>query len=317
MANRTPSTQGRSQFHRDWGNYTDPGTALPNQSGNVLTGADFNKLEPGDIAYASGTRYTCLDVGTDGGGNAVWWDYAQAALPVSRGFLAGATAADRRYWLRAGADPFAGQVQWAIGAIWQPIAPAGAEQIICATSPQFVNTGFRLTWDGGTINFRWRDSAATLQTVSVFEPDFFGKTLYAIVRYVDGGVQMWINNTFGAFFGGPAGAYTTGGGFAIGASSDGLENAAVDAGVHGAWILPDYLLTDSDSFNFFRESFARGSLVLPDAFSDPSLELWRAYNGNPLGGTWVASEGANDLAETGTGGSGLVTGYEPRIWAGR
>jgi hypothetical protein len=72
MATRTPTVQARSQHHRDWGNYANGTTALPNQSANPLAAATFGILEVGDTAYAAGARYTCTAVGTVGGGDAVW-----------------------------------------------------------------------------------------------------------------------------------------------------------------------------------------------------------------------------------------------------
>jgi len=84
MAITTPPLQQRSQYHRDWGNFTDPtnGVAgpgdLPNQGSNVLPAAQFT-LEAGDIAYVDDSvsasfqgRYHCTDPGTAGGGDAVW-----------------------------------------------------------------------------------------------------------------------------------------------------------------------------------------------------------------------------------------------------
>jgi hypothetical protein len=72
MATRTPTVQARSQHHRDWGNYANGTTALPNQSANPLASDTFGILEVGDTAYAAGARYTCTAVGTVGGGDAVW-----------------------------------------------------------------------------------------------------------------------------------------------------------------------------------------------------------------------------------------------------
>lgn len=59
-------------FHRNWGNFADP-TLLPNASGAALPVAAF-ALEVGDQAYSisDGLTYTCTNVGTPGGADAVW-----------------------------------------------------------------------------------------------------------------------------------------------------------------------------------------------------------------------------------------------------
>lgn len=81
MANRTPGLQQRSQYHRNWGNYTDGGQTtpangdLPNQPSNALSNPEFSKLEAGDLAYVTTTDagvYYCVSPGTVGGGDAVW-----------------------------------------------------------------------------------------------------------------------------------------------------------------------------------------------------------------------------------------------------
>lgn len=73
MATRTPPLQTRSQFQRSWGNFASA-TALPNASGAPLSAPFFSILEVGDTAYsvADGATYTCTNVGTAGGGDAVW-----------------------------------------------------------------------------------------------------------------------------------------------------------------------------------------------------------------------------------------------------
>lgn len=73
MANRTPNLQTRSQYNPYWGVYANSSTALPNQSGNTLSGGIFTKLEVGDTAFVTGdSLWVCTNVGTDGGGDAVW-----------------------------------------------------------------------------------------------------------------------------------------------------------------------------------------------------------------------------------------------------
>jgi len=73
MSTRTPPLQTRSQFGRSWGNFASA-TALPNASGAPLSAPFFSILEVGDTAYsvADGATYTCTNVGTAGGGDAVW-----------------------------------------------------------------------------------------------------------------------------------------------------------------------------------------------------------------------------------------------------
>lgn len=73
MASRTPPLQTRSQFGSYWGVFADSFTSLPNQSGNVLTAAQF-VLEAGDTAYSTEDRRpcVCVDPGTAGGGDAEW-----------------------------------------------------------------------------------------------------------------------------------------------------------------------------------------------------------------------------------------------------
>ncbi len=81
MAVRTPGLQQRSQYHRNWGNYTDGGQTtpangdLPNQPSNALANPEFSKLEAGDLAYVTTTDpgvYYCVSPGTVGGGDATW-----------------------------------------------------------------------------------------------------------------------------------------------------------------------------------------------------------------------------------------------------
>lgn len=71
MASRTPGLQGRSQYHRDWGNFTAL-SLLPNASGAPLAAADF-VLEAGDTAYVDVIGFCyCVSPGGAGLGDAVW-----------------------------------------------------------------------------------------------------------------------------------------------------------------------------------------------------------------------------------------------------
>lgn len=54
MAGRTPRVQDRSGFHRDWGNYNDPASLLPNQTFNPLSASEHEALEAGDVCWALG-----------------------------------------------------------------------------------------------------------------------------------------------------------------------------------------------------------------------------------------------------------------------
>jgi hypothetical protein len=73
MSTKTPTLQTRSQYGRDWGNFTSLAT-LPNSSSNALANPYFTQLEVGDVAYITGTsqRAVCTAVGTLSGANATW-----------------------------------------------------------------------------------------------------------------------------------------------------------------------------------------------------------------------------------------------------
>lgn len=97
MSTRTPGIQQRSQYQSYWGRFiwntagvlpsfggrtADPGSqGLPNAPNNIISAAEYVKLEAGDIAATAsfsvptGTEYglwTCIFPGTSGGGDAVW-----------------------------------------------------------------------------------------------------------------------------------------------------------------------------------------------------------------------------------------------------
>lgn len=92
MATRTPPLQTRSQFGRDWGNYATAAD-LPNASGAPLGAPFFSILEVGDTAYsvADGATYTCTNVGTAGGGDAVWSSGGGGGGGTNASYLTGAT----------------------------------------------------------------------------------------------------------------------------------------------------------------------------------------------------------------------------------
>lgn len=91
MSTRTPGLQVRSRYHAYWGQYATFTSAsvgtLPNQSGNVLSAAEFPKLEAGDTGYVTTTNpglYFCTSVGTLGGGDAVWERTGSTSTVVDR-----------------------------------------------------------------------------------------------------------------------------------------------------------------------------------------------------------------------------------------
>lgn len=88
MALRTPPIQLRSQFGRSWGNFADP-ESMPNAPGAPLGLPFFSILEVGDTAYSvsDGATYTCVDVGTAGGGDAEWTP--RSLLPFVEGYISG------------------------------------------------------------------------------------------------------------------------------------------------------------------------------------------------------------------------------------
>lgn len=100
MAARTPGLQARSQYHSYWGTYAytvgagvwaNGSNLLPGAPGNVISAAEFAKLEIGDIASTSDATianrglYVCVD--TSGGNGLVQWarlDNAGAAVQTIR-----------------------------------------------------------------------------------------------------------------------------------------------------------------------------------------------------------------------------------------
>lgn len=73
MAKRTPNSQARGGFHRDWGNYATLND-LPNRPGFVAPVDQIDPLESGDGAYVDGQgRWYCDSAGTPGAGDAVWF----------------------------------------------------------------------------------------------------------------------------------------------------------------------------------------------------------------------------------------------------
>lgn len=110
MATRTPGLQGRSEHHRNWGNFSAE-SLLPNAPGAPLATAQF-ALEAGDVAFVTGIGFCyCLDAGTAAGGDAVWQRldsrvFRAAGFTVNDhwegtpGQLAGSTTMTASVWVR-------------------------------------------------------------------------------------------------------------------------------------------------------------------------------------------------------------------------
>lgn len=313
MAGRTPRVQDRSGFHRDWGNYDDPASLLPNQPFNPLPASEHEALEPGDVCWALGSRYVCLDPGTAGGGDAVWWTDQVAALPMQRGFSSGPLVTDRQYWVRPGGDPFPG-LDWTMCAVFSGIDKSFGEQYIVGTADQFINGGVHMIWDGSVLSVRWRDNLLGLQSIAMFHQDFQSETIFACFSYSDGIGELFVNGGLAVSVVGPPGTYTPGLALSVGASADGLALGARGAWIHGAGIKEES--TDHTAHvEWYRAVQAAGVLV-PDPVSAVPQQLWRTYAGNPSMGAWNPSEGADALNLFGSSGT-LQQGLVPRWWASK
>lgn len=73
MSLRTPYSQTRNQYGRDWGNYQSP-DLLPNRTGFVAPVEQLQYLEAGDTAYVDNQgRWYCEYAGSaPGAGDAIW-----------------------------------------------------------------------------------------------------------------------------------------------------------------------------------------------------------------------------------------------------
>ena len=313
MAGRTPRVQSRSGFHRDWGNYEDPASVLPNQPFNPLSFSEHEALEAGDVCWSSGSRYVCLDPGTAGGGDAIWWTDQVAALPVQRGFSSGPLLTDQEYWVRPGGDPFPG-INWSMFAVFSGIDKDLGDQYIVGTADQFINTGVHMVLDGGSLIVRWRDSLLGLQSISIFHPDFLSDTIFACFSYNDGLGELFVNGGFAIPVSGPPGPYTPGLALSVGASADGLALGASGLWIHGAGIKDGS--TDHAAYvEWYRAVQAAGVLV-PDPTSVAPPQVWRTFQGNPSPGSWNPSAGADALNLFGTAGT-LQQDFVPRWWASK
>mgnify|MGYP001271522396 CR=1 FL=1 len=323
MSLRTPGLQLRSRFHAYWGDFEDPAGDLPNQANNPLPAALF-ALERGDVAVASGTRYTCVSPGTPGGGDAVWWASQTSLIQGVRGFEAGAAIGDRAFYARAGlGDPLAGVNDFALSVVFQadPDGDPTNNQRIISTSNQFFVGGISISYDWGTaaLSVDWTDSAAGGQVIAVNLPALSrSKLIHAIARY-DGGngeMSLFAEGSFLVGGGGAAGPLTsTGLDFTVGAAADGLDTlttAARGMQIHGASIVPT-LLTEAQILAWWRAVSAAGVQVGCPGIGAVGQETWRAYDGNP-GATWAPSEGANVLSIVGTAGT-LAVSSQPRVWS--
>lgn len=235
-----------------------------------------------------------------------------------RGFAAGATAADRAAYERAGGNPFPGDC--GIACLFSSIAVStGAEQRIIGTTTEFPTNGIAIGFQApGYLAVRLRDNSGTDFLIDSFDLRGGTRVQFIVVSVdtVTGNVRVWrdgvpINGSGTAI---ATGALTGGDNLTIGAPSGGSGPTAAAAGmeIHGGAIRIGATYSEAEVFAWWRAIRDGGGIGSgPTTGAD---EAWEATAATPTASAWSPAVGATSLARLGTATDPTLHNELGRVW---